>query len=99
MVLEGLGVEYDAFHMHQESAIKEAYSSTLSLRTAANFLEHNGLGTAFRMTSVLINLFKLGVQPPMGDTFYGTSMQYAINHVLRLIKHKGDQACIRNQPP
>lgn len=89
MLLEGLGVPHETFKMYQDMAVQDAQESTESLERAAHFLEGHGLGSSFRLPSVLLNLSKLQVPLPE-DRFFDRMMEYAVNHVLRLLKHKGE---------
>jgi RNA-dependent RNA polymerase len=86
MILEGLGVPYKTFKDYQDDAVAEAQESNESLRRAAVFLESHGLGTSFRLTSVMTSLDSLGLDLP-ADSFYERMMEFAVHHVLRELKH------------
>ena len=86
MVLEDLGVPYSTFQDLQDAAVQEAERSTESLGLAARLMERFGLGTSFRLSSVFLSLEKLGVGP-LQDVFWKHMMDFAINHVLRDLKH------------
>ena len=86
MVLEGLGVPYRIFKKYQDKAVKEAENSRRDLERAGQLLESFGLGASFRLSSILYHLHKLGV-PMQTDPFYKHLMDFAINHVLRELKH------------
>jgi len=86
MVLEALGVPYQTFKEYQDGAVREAENSRRDLEQAGRLLELFGLGTSFRLPSVLYHLHKLGV-PMQKDPFYKHLMDFAINHVLRELKH------------
>ncbi|KAJ3488459.1 hypothetical protein NLI96_g2801 [Meripilus lineatus] len=88
MILEGLGVRFEVFHELQKAAVAETNRSKESLSLAARLLERYGLGTAFHLTSVMLNLDKLGVGPLVWDSFWNQMMDFAINHVLRELKHR-----------
>ncbi|KAK7031202.1 hypothetical protein VNI00_013618 [Paramarasmius palmivorus] len=88
MLLEGLGVPYDAFKKFQDIAVADAEQSITSFERASFFLQGHGLGTSFRISSVLTNLPKLGVHALQEDAFYQKFMEYGKNHVLRLLKHR-----------
>ncbi|KAJ3488452.1 hypothetical protein NLI96_g2800 [Meripilus lineatus] len=88
MILEGLGVRFEVFHELQKAAVAETNRSKESLSRAARLLERYGLGTAFHLTSVMLNLDKLGVGPLVWDSFWNQMMDFAINHVLRELKHR-----------
>ncbi|THU94827.1 RdRP-domain-containing protein [Dendrothele bispora CBS 962.96] len=88
MVLEGLGVPYEVFEKYQDLAVSKVYESTRSLDGAAKMLETFGLGTSFRLTSVMLNLSKrLGFDHLRQDSFYQQVLKYAVHHVLRDLKH------------
>ena len=87
MVLEGLGVEYQVFKHYQDKAVLDAEDSRKDLKRAGRLLESFGLGTSFRLPSVMYHLHKLGV-PMQKDPFYKHIMDFAINHVLRELKHR-----------
>ena len=86
MVLEALGVPYNTFKEYQDGAVWDAKNSRRDLEQAGRLLESFGLGASFRLSSVLFHLHKLGV-PMQKDPFYKHMMDFAINHVLRDLKH------------
>ena len=86
MVLEALGVKYEVFQELQRSAVAHAQSAVESLEKSGRLLEAYGLGASFKFTSVMLSLHKLGLGPP-DDTFWRRSMDFAVNHVLRELKH------------
>jgi RNA-dependent RNA polymerase len=86
MVLEGLGVPYQTFKEYQDGAVSEAKHSRKDFERAGRLLEAFGLGASFRLPSVLYHLHKLGV-PMQKDPFYKHLLDFAINHVLRDLKH------------
>ena len=87
MVLEQLGVPYEVFADLQNTAVYEAQQAIESLEKSARLLERFGLGASFRLTSVMLSLHKLGLGPLSDDTFWRRMMDFAINHVLRELKH------------
>lgn len=87
MILEALGVEYDAFSELQRAAVRSAQESVVALDKSARLLETYGLGGSFRLPSVMLNLFKLGLGPLSEDRFWHRFMDFAINHALRELKH------------
>lgn len=87
MIMEGLGVKYETFKRLQDSAVQETEESVYTLSKAGKLLECYGLGTSFRLSSVMNSLHKLGITSLTGDKFYDKSMEFAKNHVLRLLKH------------
>src|SRR5215471_17849624 len=81
-----MGVPYQTFQRYQDLAVAEAQEANETLRRAAGFLEQHGLGSSFRLSSVMISLDSLGIAP-LSDEFYGRMMEYAVHHVLRELKH------------
>ncbi|KIY45410.1 RdRP-domain-containing protein [Fistulina hepatica ATCC 64428] len=88
MLLEALGVPYETFKKYQDMAVEDVHRATHSLENAARMLETYGLGTSFRLTSVLLDLEKLGIDCLPGDEFYTKMIEFAMNHVLRVLKNK-----------
>ncbi|KAJ7275343.1 RNA-directed RNA polymerase 2 [Mycena haematopus] len=88
MLLEGLGVPYDVFKGYQDKAVREVQDSTSSLQAFARMLEIHGLGTAYRLPSVLLGLNQLGLDTLPGNKFYRKMLDFAVHHVLRLLKTK-----------
>lgn len=86
MLLEGLGVPYDVFKKYQDKAVSEAQRSAQSLSLAVHMLESYGLGTSFRLPSVMLGLEKLGIDN-LSDPFYRQTLEFGIHHVLRLLKN------------
>lgn len=87
MLLEGLGVPYETFEKLQNDAVRDVHTSMESMDRAARLLEAYGLGASFHMTSVMLNLHKLGVGP-LEDVFWRQMMDFAVNHILRELKHR-----------
>ncbi|KAJ7783448.1 RNA-directed RNA polymerase 2, partial [Mycena maculata] len=87
-IMEGLGIPYDVFKGLQDRAVREAQGSTRSLKTFATMLETHGLGASFRLPSVLLGLTQLGIETLSGDNFYSKLLEFAVYHVLRLLKTK-----------
>ncbi|KAG8877862.1 hypothetical protein FRB98_006509 [Tulasnella sp. 332] len=96
MILETLGVPANAFIKLQDEAVDDINMATLSLRDCASFLlDMHGCGTSFRLSSVFFSLSKLGIglrdeQPThvLDDKFINRAIEFAANHILRVIKHK-----------
>lgn len=86
MLLEGLGVPFEVFEKLQDDAVRNVHASVESMERAARLLESYGLGASFRLTSVMLSLHKLGVKP-LEDVFWQQMMDFAVNHVLRELKH------------
>lgn len=86
MLLEGLGIGYDVFKKFQDRAIQETQRSTESLAEFARLLESHGLGTSFRLTSIMLSLEKLAIDN-LHNSFYKKMMNYAVYHILRLLKN------------
>ncbi|THH34016.1 hypothetical protein EUX98_g21 [Antrodiella citrinella] len=87
MILEYLGVPYQVFHDLQEAAVGEAQRAVQSVSQAAKLLERYGLGASFRLSSVMLGLEKLGIHTLLSDEFWEQMMDFAVNHVLRELKH------------
>lgn len=87
MVLEALGVDYQVFKDYQDAAVREAQNSRQDFERAGQLLESFGLGASFRLSSIMSHLHKLGVPMQNSDPFYKHLMDFAINHVLRELKH------------
>ncbi|KAH9937600.1 RdRP-domain-containing protein [Fomitopsis serialis] len=87
MLLEGLGVPFEVFQSLQDNAVRDAQGSTASLERSARLLEAYGLGASYRITSTMLNLHRLGVGPLTEDIFWQQMMDFAVNHVLRELKH------------
>ena len=87
MLLEGLGVPYEVFQHLQDEAESDAKRSIESLEWSARLLEGHGLGVSYRLTSTMLGLHKLGLDPLIHDPFWRQMMDFAINHVLRELKH------------
>ncbi|KIY65184.1 RdRP-domain-containing protein [Cylindrobasidium torrendii FP15055 ss-10] len=87
MLLEGLGVPYATFKKYQEDALATVQHSTDSIQEAALFLAHLGLGGAFRVSSILLSLWRRNIRLPESD-FFDTAMAYARNDAMREMKYK-----------
>ncbi|KAG8758387.1 hypothetical protein FRC14_000156 [Serendipita sp. 396] len=94
MLLETLKIGFEPFMDLQRVAVQETKSAAESIQSAARLLEKYGLGTAYRMTSILLQLQKLKVdlQSQESDNmvipFLKRMMSFAVNHVLRDMKYK-----------
>ncbi len=86
MLLEGRGVPADVFLKLQRDAVSYVRDAVHSLDASASLLETYGLGTAFRLPSVLKNLMK--IDSGLGDHFENDLMKLAIFHVLRELKYR-----------
>ncbi|TFK30601.1 RNA-directed RNA polymerase 2 [Coprinopsis marcescibilis] len=87
MLMEGLGVPYSTFKHFQDKAEHETKLAARSLHSAATMLETHGLGSGFRVPSLLLSLNKLGISALQEDAFYTKSIEFAINHILRQLKN------------
>ncbi|KAI0033371.1 RNA-directed RNA polymerase 2 [Vararia minispora EC-137] len=87
MLLEGLGVPYEVFERYQDKAVAEVKEAKADVRGAAGLLERYGLGTSFRIPSVLNSLARLGIDHIIGDVFYDKVLEFAVNHILRDLKN------------
>ncbi|KAF5337043.1 hypothetical protein D9611_003329 [Ephemerocybe angulata] len=87
MLLEGLGVKYAVFKKFQDIAVKKTEEAVEDLGKAGDLLQCHGLGSSFRLPSIMNSLVKLGITTLVGDRFYDKALEFAKNHILRLIKH------------
>ena len=87
MLLEGLGVPFHVFEKYQDMAVLETRKAANSLKQAANMLEIFGLGSSYRLPSVLLSLDKLNIFSFPSNPFYEKMLEDAINHVLRDLKN------------
>lgn len=74
---------------HQDKAVRETQESTGSLKTFARLLETHGLGGSYRLPSVLLSLTQLDIETLPSNKFYSKLLEFAVYHVLRLLKTKG----------
>jgi len=88
MLLEGLSVPFKTFEHYQELAVDATRRAARSLRNAATLMENHGLGTAFKLPSILKNLEKLDINSLPDNNFYVKMLEFAINHVLRDLKYQ-----------
>lgn len=87
MLLEGLGVPYETFEYFQVKAVKEVEEATESLGQAARMIESHGLGSSYRLTSVMVNLARLGIDTLADNQFYQKMLNFSVHHVLRDLKN------------
>lgn len=87
MLLEHLGVPYEVFKTLQDSAVRDVQRAVVSLDMAAHTLEAYGLGASYRLSSTMRSLHRLGVEPFTEDISWQRMMNFAVNHVLRELKH------------
>ncbi|KAF8973725.1 RNA dependent RNA polymerase-domain-containing protein [Flammula alnicola] len=87
MLLEGLGVPFEVFEQYQNLAVLKTKNAGKSLGEAAALFESHGLGASYRLTSIMLNLEKLGITSLPDDRFYTKFLEYAIHHVLRDLKN------------
>jgi RNA-dependent RNA polymerase len=87
MLLDGLGVPFEAFKYYQDLAIQQTQKSVSSNDTAARMLEGYGLGTSYTVPSVLLQLHKRGIRDLLSNTFWKKAMDFAVYHVLRELKN------------
>ncbi|KIM48044.1 hypothetical protein M413DRAFT_22601 [Hebeloma cylindrosporum] len=87
MLLEGLGIPFDVFKSYQDMAVHETRIAALSLSRAAALFEGHGLGASYRLPSVMRSLEKLSIGSLSGNQFYEKMLEYAVNHILRLLKN------------
>ncbi|KAJ3575291.1 hypothetical protein NP233_g1206 [Leucocoprinus birnbaumii] len=86
-ILEGLGVRVEELEELQAQAVSETQHATDSLNNAATLLETHGLGSSFRLATILRNLQKLGIQALQNDPFYDQLLRVSIYHTLRDLKN------------
>ncbi|KAG8932252.1 hypothetical protein FRC02_001392 [Tulasnella sp. 418] len=93
---ETLGVPAQAFIKLQDAAVDEIQTATESIFKCARLLEVHGVGGAFRVTSVLLNLknrlnmdfLHQEAKYTLDDSFLNQAIEFATNHILRVMKHK-----------
>ncbi|KAG8814983.1 hypothetical protein FRC17_000903 [Serendipita sp. 399] len=94
MLLETLGIDREPFMDLQRVAVQDTKRAAKCIESAAHLLEKYGLGTSYKMTSVMLHLHKLGVDLHSRESdnmvvpFLRRMMEFAVNHVLRDIKFK-----------
>jgi len=89
MILETLGVPIQSFLHLQQAMITSITASARSMERSAQLLATHGLGSAFRIPSVLLGLANLGLDsPPANDEFLARGLNYCVNDVLRSLKHR-----------
>jgi len=87
MLLEGLGIPFDTFKKYQDLAIRQTQDAVQSTLTAARMLESYGLGTSYRISSVLLHLDKLGIGNLLSNPFWKKAMNFSQYHILRELKN------------
>ena len=87
MLLEGLGVPYHVFKSYQDQAVEATRAAAHSLGRAAHLFESYGLGSAYRLPSIMLSLEKLYIDDLPQDQFYQKMLEYGINHILRDLKN------------
>ena len=87
MLLEGLGVPYETFKKYQDIAVRATKDAAKSLKHAARLLESHGLGSSYRLPSIILSIDKLHVSSLPNNQFYEKMLAYGINHVLRDLKN------------
>lgn len=87
VLLEGLGVPFETFKTYQDLAVQQARESVCSTNTAAGLLEGHGLGTSYRLPSVLLSLHKREIRDLFSNSFWKKAMDFAVYHVLRELKY------------
>ncbi|TFY54171.1 hypothetical protein EVJ58_g9015 [Rhodofomes roseus] len=90
MLLEGLGVPYEAFKRLQDDAVRQTHTLTESLANSRWLLEMNGLGGSFKIASIVGQLHKVGVTVAQltESGFWQRMMTFAVNHILRELKDR-----------
>jgi RNA-dependent RNA polymerase len=94
MLLETLGVPLTPFMELQQKAITDTKEALKSLESAARLLEQYGLGTAYHMTSVLLNMQRIGANLIYTDQelplmpFLGRLLKFSVHHIFRDLKYR-----------
>lgn len=89
MILETLGVPISAFVDLQEAVMASVTAAVEKMATSAKLMTDYGLGQSFRIPSVLLALSKRHfISPPHNDEFLARALNYAVNDVLRSLKHR-----------
>ncbi|EKM55555.1 uncharacterized protein PHACADRAFT_161565 [Phanerochaete carnosa HHB-10118-sp] len=88
MLLEGLKVRggFGIFKTLQDAVIKDTKEATRSFRQAATLWEAYGLGTAFKLSSIFLDLAKFGSEA-IEDPFLLQCLKFGIYHILRDLKY------------
>ena len=94
MVLEDRGATKETFLELQQKVVAEARTANDSVDIFAGLLESHGLSHPFRLASILrrLNTLDLELNPThlqrnIDSPFLSQVRAYAINHVLRAVKH------------
>jgi RNA-dependent RNA polymerase len=94
MLLEGLGVESHVFMQLQHDAVEDTMEATKDIGSAAQLIESFGLGSAYRLPSVLQGLRKLDLSfgPNAGTStihshFLTSVLDCTVHHALRELKY------------
>ncbi|KAF9056326.1 RNA-directed RNA polymerase 2 [Panaeolus papilionaceus] len=90
MLMEGLGVPYSTFKTYQDRAVEQTRNATRSLEEAADLMASYGLGTAYRIPSILHHLAKqpMYLESLPNNQFYQKMLTFSVNHALRMLKNK-----------
>lgn len=89
MILETLGVPIQTFVHLQQAVITSVTTAVNRLESSAKLMTDYGLGSSFRIPSVLSSLARRGlVSPPPDDDFLNRALNYAANDILRSLKQK-----------
>lgn len=88
MMLEDLHITggYDVLKRLQNAVVKQTEDALKGLDCASTLFERYGLGTAFKISSVFLNLHKLGVTV-RESPFHLQLIDFAVHHVLRELKY------------
>lgn len=90
VLYEGLGIPYETFKYYQDLVVTEAHQAMKSLKSAGNFFQIQGIGTSFRLPTVMDMLSKLGYGVILKDRFFERLLELGMKHVLRVLKHRGE---------
>jgi RNA-dependent RNA polymerase len=94
MLLETLGVPLQPFMELQHEAVEETERASESFESAGRLLEQHGLGTTYRMTSIMLQLHRLDAELNSTDQelvlmrFLKCVIKFSVNHILRDLKYE-----------
>lgn len=90
------GVPAQVFIDLQDRAVHDIEMATMDLQECATkLLDAHGCGTSYRLSSIFVNLHKLGIglkdeklDITLDDPFINRAIGFVSNHILRDVKHK-----------
>ena len=93
MILEDRGVDQSAFMKLQENAIADVVKASDTISETIRLLKTHNLGLSYHLPWILQRLCAAGMsmgkdkERSLHGTFIYSLLAYAVNHVLRDIKH------------